>query len=160
MLLKALRYGLPALVTIFVLIQLAPYGRAHTNPQTTKEPRWDSPRTRELAAQTCFSCHSNLVAGSKRRERRTLEAQLQRMGSSPTWHRARDRTDRKRLDAPTAVQAATSRSSSLRCTKARANRWPGAYLCPEPSPHRSTQSAQSRLAKRPVLAASQPMLLD
>ena len=43
----------------FALIQLIPYGRDHTNPPVTAEPTWDSPRTRELAKQACFDCHSN-----------------------------------------------------------------------------------------------------
>jgi hypothetical protein len=43
----------------FLLIQLVPYGRDHTNPPVTGEPAWDSPRTRELAKRTCFDCHSN-----------------------------------------------------------------------------------------------------
>src|SRR5574340_945670 len=43
----------------FLLIQLVPYGRNHTNPPVTGEPRWDSPQTRALAARACFDCHSN-----------------------------------------------------------------------------------------------------
>ena len=27
----------------FVLIQLVPYGREHTNPSVVQEPNWDSP---------------------------------------------------------------------------------------------------------------------
>lgn len=49
--------GIPA--AILVLIQLVPYGRAHTNPPVEREPAWDSPRTRELAKRACFDCHSN-----------------------------------------------------------------------------------------------------
>jgi len=47
------------LVAIAVLIQLVPYGRAHTNPEVIVEPAWDSPQTRELAQRACFDCHSN-----------------------------------------------------------------------------------------------------
>src|SRR5574340_1569430 len=43
----------------FLLIRLVPYGRNHTNPPVTGEPRWDSPQTRALAARACFDCHSN-----------------------------------------------------------------------------------------------------
>jgi mono/diheme cytochrome c family protein len=43
----------------FALAQLVPYGHDHSNPPVTKEPAWDSARTRELAAATCFDCHSN-----------------------------------------------------------------------------------------------------
>ena len=47
------------LVALFVLIQLVPYGRNHTNPPVVQEPQWDSPQTRELAKRACFDCHSN-----------------------------------------------------------------------------------------------------
>lgn len=43
----------------FLLIQLVPYGRAHTNPPVVREPNWDSPQTRELAVRACYDCHSN-----------------------------------------------------------------------------------------------------
>jgi len=54
--------GLLAVLGIFLVIQLIPYGRNHTNPPVTAEPAWDSPRTRELAARACFDCHSNETA--------------------------------------------------------------------------------------------------
>ena len=44
---------------LFVLIQLAPYGRDHHAGTGNVEPKWDSPRTRELAVCACFDCHSN-----------------------------------------------------------------------------------------------------
>jgi hypothetical protein len=43
----------------FGLMQLVPYGRAHTNPPVRQEPAWDSPATRELAVRACFDCHSH-----------------------------------------------------------------------------------------------------
>lgn len=43
----------------FLLIQLVPYGRNHTNPPVLQEPNWDSPETRALAERACFACHSN-----------------------------------------------------------------------------------------------------
>ena len=46
---------------LLLLAQAVPYGRSHTNPPTSAEPRWDSPQTRELAARACFDCHSNLT---------------------------------------------------------------------------------------------------
>lgn len=55
------RLGLIVLVAfsaLLLLLQLAPYGRDHTNPAPTGEPQWDSPRTRELAVRACFDCHS------------------------------------------------------------------------------------------------------
>jgi mono/diheme cytochrome c family protein len=44
---------------LFLLIQLVPYGRNHTNPAVGQEPAWDSTQTRELAQRACFDCHSN-----------------------------------------------------------------------------------------------------
>lgn len=57
--LKSLAVGLGVIVGIFLLLQLVPYGRTHSNPPTIVEPAWDSPRTRELAVRACFDCHSN-----------------------------------------------------------------------------------------------------
>jgi hypothetical protein len=48
-----------ALLAGFLAIQLVPYGRDHSNPPVTGEPRWDSAATRTLAQQACFDCHSN-----------------------------------------------------------------------------------------------------
>ena len=53
---------LGVLVGVFLVMQIIPYGRTHTNPPTTREPAWDSPRTRELAVRACFDCHSNNTA--------------------------------------------------------------------------------------------------
>lgn len=38
-------------------IQLVPISR--TSPPVVREPVWDAPETRALAAQACFDCHSN-----------------------------------------------------------------------------------------------------
>lgn len=51
--------GVAVLVLLFLLIQLVPYGKDHTNPPVASEPKWDSPATRELARRACFDCHSN-----------------------------------------------------------------------------------------------------
>jgi mono/diheme cytochrome c family protein len=55
------RIGVGVLGTLLA-IQLAPYGRDHTNPPVTGEPTWDAPETRALAKQACFDCHSNETA--------------------------------------------------------------------------------------------------
>ena len=47
------------IVGLSVLIQFVPYGRDHTNPEVLSEPRWDSPRTKELFMRVCGDCHSN-----------------------------------------------------------------------------------------------------
>jgi hypothetical protein len=56
---KAFLVAFAWLAGAFVVMQLVPYGRTHTNPPVVKEPPWDSPRTRELAVRACFNCHSN-----------------------------------------------------------------------------------------------------
>lgn len=56
---RALQVLAGVLVVGFVVIQFVPYGRPEPNPPVLREPRWDSPRTRELAARACFDCHSN-----------------------------------------------------------------------------------------------------
>jgi hypothetical protein len=56
---KIIIIGVIAVVAIFLLIQLVPYGKDHSNPPVVQEPNWDSPQTRELAVRACFDCHSN-----------------------------------------------------------------------------------------------------
>ncbi len=46
-------------IAFLFLIQLIPYGKNQTNPPTLAEPKWDSPRTRELFFNACKNCHSN-----------------------------------------------------------------------------------------------------
>jgi mono/diheme cytochrome c family protein len=51
-----------SLLAAFALVQLVPYGRAHGNPPVRSHPRWDSVRTKDLFAQACGACHSNLTS--------------------------------------------------------------------------------------------------
>lgn len=48
-----------ALLGVFLVVQLVPYGRDHENPPVVAEPSWDSMQTRDLAVRACFDCHSN-----------------------------------------------------------------------------------------------------
>jgi hypothetical protein len=57
--LKVILVIVGSLAGLFGLMQLIPYGRTHSNPDIIEEPKWDSPRTRELAKRACFDCHSN-----------------------------------------------------------------------------------------------------
>ena len=50
-----------AVFVAFCVAQVVPYGRDHDNPRSVREPRWDSPRTRSLAASACLDCHSNVT---------------------------------------------------------------------------------------------------
>lgn len=56
---KILLLVLAILVGGFLLIQLVPYGRNHSNPPIISEPAWDNAQTKVLAEQACFDCHSN-----------------------------------------------------------------------------------------------------
>ncbi len=47
------------IVATALVIQLVPYGRAHTNPPVVQEPAWDAAKTRDLVHASCFDCHSN-----------------------------------------------------------------------------------------------------
>ena len=46
-------------IVAFAAIQLIPYGRNHTNPPVTGEPKWNNAQTRDLSKRACFDCHSN-----------------------------------------------------------------------------------------------------
>jgi mono/diheme cytochrome c family protein len=46
-------------LALFLILQLIPIGKDHTNPPVLSEPDWDSPATRDLAQRACFDCHSN-----------------------------------------------------------------------------------------------------
>ena len=48
-------------VALFLLIQVVPYGHAHTNPPVTQAVKWDSAATAKLAQGACYDCHSNLT---------------------------------------------------------------------------------------------------
>jgi hypothetical protein len=56
---RRLALTLAVLVTVFMLIQLVPYGRDHSNPPAGTLAAWDTPGTGELARRACFDCHSN-----------------------------------------------------------------------------------------------------
>ena len=53
--------GLAAVVAVFLVAQVVPYGRDHSNPPVTGEPAWATPETRDLMVRACFDCHSNEV---------------------------------------------------------------------------------------------------
>ena len=54
-----LRTGLLVLVVAFLVIQLVPYGHDHSNPPPTRTLAYDSPRTEQLATDSCGACHTN-----------------------------------------------------------------------------------------------------
>jgi hypothetical protein len=56
---RAWKWVAAGAVVLFVVIQLVPYGRDHTNPTGGRPISWDSPRTEELMRGACMDCHSN-----------------------------------------------------------------------------------------------------
>lgn len=72
-------------LAVAVLVQLVPYGRAHSLPPVSAEPQWDSPATRDLAVRACFDCHSNEVTrplSTSRRSRGSSSATSTRAATS------------------------------------------------------------------------------
>jgi hypothetical protein len=57
-----MRWGLVGALGAFVLIQLVPYGRDHTNPPVTQAAAFAPGPGLELARGACFDCHSNETA--------------------------------------------------------------------------------------------------
>ena len=58
---SVLKLGFLLVVGAFLVIQLVPYGRAHSNPPVTEAAKFDSPRTEQLFNDACGACHSNLT---------------------------------------------------------------------------------------------------
>lgn len=56
---KFLLIGLLAILAIFLIIQLVPFGRQYDNPPILQEPQWPSPESLEIARRACFDCHSH-----------------------------------------------------------------------------------------------------
>ena len=49
------------LAALFLLIQLVPYGRDHSNPPVTRAAVWSDKGAEQLAIDSCYDCHSNLT---------------------------------------------------------------------------------------------------
>jgi hypothetical protein len=56
---SAITIGSIIAVLGFLLIQVIPYGRNHTNPAITNEPKWTDTQIKILTQRACFDCHSN-----------------------------------------------------------------------------------------------------
>ncbi len=56
---RFLRWGFLVVIGAFLLIQLVPYGRDHSNPPVTKAARWPDARSAALFRDSCADCHSN-----------------------------------------------------------------------------------------------------
>jgi len=47
-----------AIIILFGLIQLIPYGKDHTNPAITNTLKWNNPQAKVLFQRACADCHS------------------------------------------------------------------------------------------------------
>ena len=47
-----------ALVILFGLMQLIPYGKDHTNPAVINRVKWNNPKVKVLFEKACADCHS------------------------------------------------------------------------------------------------------
>ena len=56
---RIVRWPLAALVGLFLVIQLVPYGWWHENPPVVKDAPWPDAESRHIARESCYSCHSN-----------------------------------------------------------------------------------------------------
>lgn len=56
---RIVKWSALTLLGAFLLIQLVPYGRDHTNPTGGRPINWDSARTEQLMRGACMDCHSN-----------------------------------------------------------------------------------------------------
>jgi hypothetical protein len=48
-------------LALLLLIQLVPYGHAHSNPPVTQAAKWPPGPGRQIAEAGCYDCHSNLT---------------------------------------------------------------------------------------------------
>ena len=53
--------GLVAGVALLAVIQVVPYGRDHSNPPVLNAARFSDPQVRQIVADSCNDCHSNLT---------------------------------------------------------------------------------------------------
>ena len=56
---RIVRWPLAALVGLFLVIQLVPYGWWHENPAVIRDAPWPDAESRRIARESCYSCHSN-----------------------------------------------------------------------------------------------------
>jgi hypothetical protein len=58
---RYLKVGVPAALALLLVIQLVPYGRDHKNPPVTHPAIFKSAAVRQIVADSCNDCHSNLT---------------------------------------------------------------------------------------------------
>lgn len=58
---RYLAWGVLAGLAVLIVGQVVPYGRAHSNPPATQAARFVDPAVRQIVADSCNDCHSNLT---------------------------------------------------------------------------------------------------
>lgn len=58
---RALKWSALGVVAFLLLIQVVPYGHAHSNPPVTRVAKWPPGPGQEIAEAGCYDCHSNLT---------------------------------------------------------------------------------------------------
>jgi hypothetical protein len=58
---RTLKWSVIGIVALALLIQLVPYGRAHSNPPVTQAAKWPTGPGQQIAEAGCYDCHSNLT---------------------------------------------------------------------------------------------------
>jgi hypothetical protein len=56
---RIIRLVVVGLVGLFLVIQVVPYGRDHTNPPVTAAVSWPDAESEAIARGACYDCHSN-----------------------------------------------------------------------------------------------------
>ena len=59
---RALKLGSLGLLVLLLLIQLVPYGRAHSDPAATRQVRFSNAGAQRLFDGACADCHSDHTA--------------------------------------------------------------------------------------------------
>jgi len=58
---RTLKLGVLAGVALLLLVQLVPYGHAHSNPPVTRAAHWPAGPGQQIAEAGCYDCHSNFT---------------------------------------------------------------------------------------------------
>ncbi|MFQ5557875.1 MAG: heme-binding domain-containing protein [Acidimicrobiales bacterium] len=56
---RLVKRGGVALVALFAVVQLVPYGWQHPNPAVVQDAPWPGTEGAEIARSACYDCHSN-----------------------------------------------------------------------------------------------------
>lgn len=58
---REVKFGALGALALLLLIQVVPYGHAHSNPPVTQAAKWPAGTGQQIAEAGCYDCHSNLT---------------------------------------------------------------------------------------------------